>query len=112
MIPDYLALYDQALKSVEADQIQLNWCDNITGLLKRLLGAEYNYNGRTQMKYEKRRTVSWGSFDHRQTGRGEVVISSYGAKTIDIKITDLDPDKAIKLLALYKQEIIDHESTT
>ena len=106
LIPNYVKLYDQALTVIDAQKKKLSWCDQITTLIQRVVGAQYYCNGRRQMQYETQRKVSWGSYQS-PSGNGEAVINSYNGGSIDLRISGLAPDKAIKLLALYKKEIVD-----
>ena len=108
LLPNYTALYDQALTAIEAQQKQLAWCDHITALIQRMLGAKLPYNGRSQAKYETQRRLSWGSYQD-PNGSGEVTISAYNGGSIDLTLSDLPPDKVIKLLAFYQQEIINDD---
>lgn len=108
LLPNYLKLFDQAKESVDQKRSELNWCDNITNLLKRLLDARFPHNDPRRAKYETSRWLYFGKYDNGK-GSGEVHFSTYRNGQIDIKIDNLSTDNAIKLISLYSSEILKNE---
>lgn len=108
LLDNYIDLYDQAREKVNARRKELEWCDNITNLLQKLLKARFPHSDPRRAKYETSRWLYFGKYDNGK-GSGEVHFSSYRNGQINIKIDNLSTDNALKLISLYSSEILQNE---
>ena len=106
LIPGYAELYKQAKAEIKEHENKITWCDHIEGLFSHLLrGKPPRHTGHRR---ETRRRISFGSYKATH-GSGEVNLSAYDGGRVDVNISNIKPDLAIKLMHFYQNEIVNHE---
>lgn len=103
LLPRYAELWQSTKAAIDDRLSALEMADHIEQLIIAAVEGHQRYNQKTFQSRELRRTVYFGSLCE-FSGRGTVTYSGYSDQRVDINISNLSLDFAIKLLNIYKKE--------